>query len=190
MADHGQETSIRAVNRQRLEFLFDGVFAIAMTILVLELKVPELVDRRSPAELLGQLAHHGRAFFSYALSFLVLGVFWYLHHVIFRCLRRITCLSYALHVVLMATAAFFPFCAALLGRYPANPATFPIYFGCILVYQGTSGLLLWVGGRQHALDPDIDPAELKQLRAKCVRSLVGMTFFFTFYSVLRFVISF
>lgn len=54
--------------------LFDGVFAIAMTILVLELKVPELVAQRSVQELAKGLAHQGSTFVSYLLSFFVLGM--------------------------------------------------------------------------------------------------------------------
>lgn len=77
-----QETSPRdpiAINKARLEFLWDGIFAIAMTILVLELRVPEISDRRSSAELLRRLGHDASVFGSWLLSFIVLSVFWNNH---------------------------------------------------------------------------------------------------------------
>ena len=61
----------------RVEMLTDGVFAIAMTILVLELHVPEAVEPGHLGEALAELAPK---LFTYALSFLVLGVYWVGHH--------------------------------------------------------------------------------------------------------------
>ena len=61
---------ISIISRNRLEMLCDGIFAIAMTILVLELKVPELVDRHSAAELAQSLERNRATFISYLLGFL------------------------------------------------------------------------------------------------------------------------
>src|SRR5512135_351823 len=111
----------RDVSKGRLEFLFDGVFAIALTILVLEIKLPEqLQDRRSFSELGRALLHNGRTFISYVMSFFVLSGFWIGHNQIFAQVRRISKTAMAIHVWLMAWAAFVPFCAHLIGRYPGN----------------------------------------------------------------------
>jgi len=176
-----QDSPVYGVNKARLEFLLDGVFAIAMTILVLELKVPELSDRRSAGELFSQLAHHGRIFFSYLFTFIVLGVLWYKHHVLYRCLRKVTRLMYALHIVLMAAAAFFPFCAALLGRYPGNPTTYPVYLGCIWVYVVALWLLWWLAAKQKALDPSLEDTQLRRLLARNFKVAIRVTVVFALY---------
>ena len=116
--EHGASPS--AISKGRLEFLYDGIFAIAMTILVLELKVPELNDRHSIGELAHALAHHGPTFASYLLSFLMLGIFWSRHNHDYRHFHRITYPMLVMTLVQLAAAAFFPFCAAMLGRYPQN----------------------------------------------------------------------
>jgi uncharacterized membrane protein len=175
------DSPVHGVNKTRLEFLLDGVFAIAMTILVLELKIPELSDRRSASELLTQLAHHGRTFFSYLVTFLVLGVLWYKHHVLYRCLARVTGPIYALHIVLMATAAAFPFCAALLGRYPANATTYPIYFGCIWTYQAALCLIWWLAVKQRAFEPSVGETQVRALLSRNLKIALRMTIVFTLY---------
>src|SRR5438094_5500342 len=79
-----ERATASVISKSRLEMLFDGVFAIAMTILVLELKVPELVNIRSVDELRRALVHQAPTFFSYLLSFSVLGMFWYRHNNLYR----------------------------------------------------------------------------------------------------------
>ena len=64
------------MHKARLETLVDGVFAIAMTILVLEVKVPEIADGRSTDALLHALAHHGYVIGAYFFSFAMLALFW------------------------------------------------------------------------------------------------------------------
>src|SRR6266511_3835422 len=135
--------SASVITKSRLEFLFDGVFAIAMTILVLELKVPELADRHSIPELAAALAHGLPTFVSWLLSFVVLGMFWYRHNHQYRHYQRITHGMLVLHFVQLAAAAFFPFCAALFGRYSFNPLAGLFYVSSIFVYAFAS-LANWV----------------------------------------------
>ncbi len=65
------------VPRERLDALTDGVFAFAMTLLVLNLELPDDFSPTSAAELLGALGDLRSGFFSYVISFVVLAVFWY-----------------------------------------------------------------------------------------------------------------
>src|SRR6185436_12762553 len=104
-----EHTAVPVVSKSRLEFLFDGVFAIAMTLLVLELKVPELVDRLSIVELARGLAHEASTLVSYLISFVVLGVFWYRHNHQYHSFHAISRGMLVLHFVQLAAAAFFPF---------------------------------------------------------------------------------
>ena len=158
-----------AINRSRVEFLFDGVFAIAITILVLELRVPELTDRHSSAELARGLRALAPTFGSYLLSFFVLGNFWYRHNHHYRYFRTITPAILVLHFVQLAAAAFFPFCAALFGRYPFNPLGAAIYVGCVLVFQLAS-LAAWiVGWRTGAMSPELTPETYRRSVRRMLR---------------------
>ena len=140
-----------AISRSRLETLYDGIFAIAMTLLVLELKVPELVDRHSVRELAQQLGHNGPTFFSYVLTFVVLGVLWYRHNVHFRHYRVVTKGILALHLVELAAATSFPFCAALMGRYPTNGLARVVYVASVLVFTWASFAMLVLAKRSGSL---------------------------------------
>jgi Predicted integral membrane protein len=95
-------------DKKRIAALFDGVFAVAMTILVLELKLPRLQDGDSIGELWAALRNHGSTFFSYLLSFFILGSLWIVHSRIFGKLLRISGAALAVHMALLITAAFFP----------------------------------------------------------------------------------
>lgn len=64
------------MSKARMETLVDGVFAIAMTLPIVEVKVPELVNPKSAAELLGSLHHALPTAIAYFLSFFMLGLFW------------------------------------------------------------------------------------------------------------------
>jgi uncharacterized membrane protein len=163
-------SAVSTVSRARLEFLVDGIFAIAMTILVLELKVPEIADRHSRVELVTALGHHAGTFISYLLSFVMLGILWHSHNRHYRHFQRITTRMLILTLAQVAMAAFFPFCAALFGRYPTNPVSIMFYVGCVMVYQWAA-LLAWLAaGRAGALDPQLPPAESARLRK---RNLTG-----------------
>ena len=170
-----------AISRTRLEFLFDGIFAIAMTILVLELKVPELVDRRSVGELASALHHHASTFGSYLLSFLMLGMFWYRHNQHYPHYQTITRVMLGLHFVQLAAAAFFPFCAALFGRYPTNNLGSVIYIGCVLVYM-SAALANWVVARRSgALGCEVTDAEYQRIRNRTMRGVVIIFALFGFF---------
>ncbi|HPS78691.1 MAG TPA: TMEM175 family protein [Thermoanaerobaculaceae bacterium] len=160
------------ISKTRLEFLYDGIFAIAMTILVLELKIPELAERRSSAELLQHFAHHAPAFGSWLLSIVMLGIFWFRHQQLYRCLHRITRSLLVVHLWLMATAAFFPFCAALVGRYPGNRIAVIAYLGGAWLHVAALTALWIVAQRQEALDPQLDPVEVKQITRRFLRRTI------------------
>ena len=174
---------VPAINRSRLEFLFDGVFAIAMTILVLELKVPELVDRHSIQELARALAHQAPTFASYLLSFGMLGILWYRHNLQYQHFRVITGSMLVLHFIQLAAAAFFPFCAALMGRYPTNGLSQLVYISCILVYAWAS-LANWViAGRSGSLGPETAAADFLRSRNKLFRGCLGLSAVFVIYLI-------
>jgi uncharacterized membrane protein len=176
---HATSDQLHPISRARLEMLFDGIFAIAMTILVLELKVPEeLADRRSVAELAHALAHSAATFGSYLLSFAMLGMLWYRHNVFYRHLRHVTRGMLVLHFVQLAMAAFFPFCAAMLGRYPANSLPLVFYAGCIMLYVWAMLATWLLAHRVGAINPQLDAAGYAAIRTRIVRSCIIITVLF------------
>ncbi len=164
-----------AISKYRLELLFDGIFAIAMTILVLELKVPELTDRHSVSELARALWHNAPTFFSYLFSFSVLGMLWYRHNTHYRHFQFITRRMLALHFVQLSMAAFFPFCAALLGRCPTNRLTPVVYTACIMVYLWSSFAIWIVAKKAGALSPDLSREEYAKSRKRYLRGCIIVT---------------
>jgi uncharacterized membrane protein len=185
MGKNAESAFKKEVSKGRLEFLFDGVFAIAMTILVLELKLPELHDKRSGHELGQALLHHGRTFIGYIISFVILSAFWIGHNTIYAKLTRITRTILAIHVWLLAVSAFIPFCAHLIGRYPGNPLAMMVYIGTALAY--TLGMLTLViaAEKQKLFDPAIPPGDVMKLRRGFIRAVLGLIFIFLYYLFVR-----
>jgi uncharacterized membrane protein len=129
-------------------------------------------------ELAGALAHHGATFFSYVFSFLMLGVLWFRNNQTYRHFHHITKTMLALHLLQLAMAAFFPFSAALLGRYPTNPLVMVIYSGCVMLYAWAF-LAEWVTAKvSGAIEPSVNPMDYKRQRRRSIRGCVIVTAIF------------
>lgn len=162
------------IHRARLETLVDGVFAIAMTILVLEVKVPELSDRRDAEELLHALLHHGYVIGAYFFSFAMLGLFWVWHHRLAEKVREIDVPLLVCALSFLSLVCFFPFAAALLGRYTTNLTALLVYvpvIGLILLLQT---LFFWLAMRRGLLIETFTPA---QNRAAHSHNLMGLAIY-------------
>jgi uncharacterized membrane protein len=115
-------------SKARIEMLCDGVFAIAMTLLVLELKVPELPKQTPLAELWHALGEQRLSYFAFVLTFMLAGSFWIQHHVLFHYLARATRSLAALNLVFLMFVSLLPFSTSLFARF-GTPAGIPFYFG-------------------------------------------------------------
>jgi uncharacterized membrane protein len=149
------------VSKSRLETLFDGVFAIAMTLMVLEIKIPELENRGSLEEFVKAMKHNVPSVVAFLLSMGMLGMFWYRHHRQYHFLSRITPGLLAINLAFLGAVAFFPFSAGVLGKYPMN-------FGVYFVYLPNALLLVallsaqWFHARRHGLlVADLAPANAR-----------------------------
>lgn len=126
------------MHKARVEALVDGVFAIAMTILVLEVKVPSVADKLSAHELWHALAHDGVVILAYFVSFLALGIFWVWHHKLMEKVAQVDLPMLVCCLIFLALVCFFPFVAALFGRYPLNLTSniaYVVLLGLILSVQ-------------------------------------------------------
>lgn len=111
-----------AASATRLETLADGVFAIVMTLLVLELGVPAITGADNAA-LTGALAGMWPEFLIYALSFMVLGVYWLMHKMIFDVIIGADPPLVWLNILFLMTVGLIPFSTALVGEHGDLPIT-------------------------------------------------------------------
>ncbi len=98
---------------ERSAALADGIYAVAMTLLVIDLRLPE----GAPADLLPVLTELLPRFETWAISFFVLALFWFGQNRAFHQLRHVDGRLVALNIVQLACVSLMPFCCALLGRY-------------------------------------------------------------------------
>ena len=135
----------------RLLALSDGVVAIAITLLVLQLNVPspaKLADPNSAFELAVQLGNGADRLVSYVISFYVIAQFWLVHHRVFR---RITGQQEGLawwNFAFLFTITIMPFTSNLLGEFSANPLAVDIFAANLLLATVATELTVIYGRRK------------------------------------------
>ena len=149
------EASSRTYGRDSLEFartltFTDGLFAIAMTLLVVDLAVPVIKDTNSVHDLGDALGDDTATFVSFFISFAVIGRYWMAHHAFFSQLARIDRGLIGLNLVYLAFIAFLPFPTALLGRYFENPLSIAIYAVNVALVSGME-VVLFSWAQNHGL---------------------------------------
>lgn len=145
------------LSKGRMEALTDGIFAIAMTLLVLELKVPDLPKSTGARELLRKIGEEGPAFFSFLISFLYCGVLWMMHHLAMHFVRHLQLGLVSLNVLFLMSISTMPFSCGLLGHFLRNRAAQEIYFGNLFVAAALLALQ-WLVARKKKLINDDNPA--------------------------------
>ena len=111
-------------SKHRIEALSDAIFAIVMTLLVLDLKVPVAI---APGGLLHALAGDSATWASFVLTFVLAAVFWSLQHQLFDLLKGITHHTLIPTFVFLGFITILPFSTALIGHHP-EPLSFAFYF--------------------------------------------------------------
>jgi len=124
----------------RVLALSDGVFAIIMTLLVLDIRVPQLSGGKPLAAALGELRPSLTAF---VISFIVAGMYWVGHRDLFGLIRRTDRGLVWLNIVYLLPLCLLPFGVGLLGRYDREPAALRIY-GLILSAIAVMRTAIWL----------------------------------------------
>ena len=114
-------------NKNRVEAFSDGIFAIIVTLLVLEIKVPHIHETNSANELTHALLGLLPKFFSWIISFFTVAVIWVNHHRIFKQLKQLDNGIFWWNAVLLLWTSFIPFPTAVLGDYPDNLISIVLY---------------------------------------------------------------
>ena len=143
----------------RVSGFSDGVFAIAMTLLVAGIEIP-----RVPKDELGDaLADDWDAIVSYAVSFAVIGNYWLAHHRFFGRLAHIDDWLVRVNLAYLGLIAFLPFPTALFGRYDGDPAAVALYAGALACASAIETLMLWHARRVGALAREMSDAVFREI---------------------------
>ena len=146
---------------ERIAFFSDAVFAIAMTLLVVQLSVPT-----GPAGELGHtLRARGSKFFAFGLSFLVIGQYWLAHHRVFRHIRRYDLGLLWLNLLWLLAIAFLPFPTAVLGNYPHSKLA-AVFYGLSLFVPSGIGTVLWFYCRRRGLLGEVPERTRRQIETR------------------------
>jgi TMEM175 potassium channel family protein len=156
----------------RILALSDGVFAIAITLLILEIAVPATTsDKDLPKALLELWPRY----LAYVLSFVVIARFWVAHHVAFRLIAGYDTVLVWLNLLLLMFVAFLPFPTAVLGEHNGSAAAAVLYAAAVVLTGAASAAYWWyASGRGRLLRPDVGAARVRAIRA---RALSGPVFF-------------
>jgi uncharacterized membrane protein len=121
------------VGTERIQAFSDGVFAVAITLLILDIHVPALEETRGDAlALLSGMAHLWPHYLSFFLSFLFVGTIWSNHHTMFSYIKRSNQVLIPLNLLLLLCMVVVAFTAGLLGLYINQPAQWV----AVLIYNG------------------------------------------------------
>jgi len=147
----------------RLLALSDGVFAFAMTLLVVQLLVPQLGPGQV-GQLGAKLLDQVPSYFSYLISFVVISIYWFSHHRLFRYVRRWDVWLIALNLGALLFIAVMPFPTAIMGRYGDQTVAVVIYAAIL----GSAGLFIWLmwwyGIRRHLFTASLAQHAARQFR--------------------------
>ena len=131
----GSEEFSRVVN------FSDALFAIAMTLLVVGIEVPDLADSDSVGELADVLSDDLGSFISFVISFAVIGRYWLAHHGFFARLAAVDGGLIGINLVYLMFVAFLPFPTGLLGNFFENPLAIVVYALAVSAVSGMEVVL-------------------------------------------------
>ena len=165
---------------ERIALFSDAVFAIGITLLVIELKIPEIHENVSDKALLHSLGHLVPKFVGFLISFMLIALFWNVHHRMFGFVTSYDRKLKVLNLVFLFFVALMPFSTGFYGEYAGSeelfryqlkiPMTFYVLNFCCM---GFANYFLWrhiINPKNKLAEPLIDPltAKLSKMRSLTV----------------------
>ncbi|MGB9936371.1 MAG: TMEM175 family protein [Methanobacterium sp.] len=148
----------------RIETLVDGIFAIAMTLLVLSIDVPQLAYPVSNDLIIKSLFDLSSNFFNYALSFVLLAIFWRVNHQQFYRIKRTDGLFLWITVIWLLFVVLVPFSTSLTGDYGYLEVP-QIFFNLNLFAIGVMQTLIWYYATEKKyVDKELTQEEIRKSR--------------------------
>jgi uncharacterized membrane protein len=179
------------IGKQRVEALSDGIYAIALTLLVLELKLPSLGHAATNADLLAALQALLPKVLTWFLSFWVMAILWLSQVRVYHLVHSLTPAMVRLELIQLACVSLMPFSTALIGEHGDLPAASVVYAANMLAITvaGTLRTRELLHHKDLHVDAN-DPAALNALRMRawalpaCAATAVGLGFFYPGWNML------
>lgn len=165
---------IQGRNLERLAALSDGIFAVAMTLLVLDLHLPTASQAHSERELLAALCGLGPQWLAYGMSFLTLGIFWAGQQTQLNHMGEGTRDLTWIHLVFLFSITLMPLSTRLLAEFINFRTALIFYWLNILIAGGMLYWSWWYAMRHNLIKPDT-PDEVRA--SICRRILIAQSFY-------------
>jgi uncharacterized membrane protein len=153
------------IGKNRIEALSDGIFAIVMTLLILEIHVPNLPPKAPNVEVAPALIALWPKFASYIVTFVSLGFFWVGHHIMYHAIRRADRTLLWLNIFFFMFVSLLPFSTSVLNAF-SEAFIAPLFFGANLAVIGWILFFQWthVNSQPDMLADFVSPEYRKSVR--------------------------
>ncbi|HEU4717733.1 MAG TPA: TMEM175 family protein [Bacteroidia bacterium] len=149
------------MSKARLEAFSDGVFAIVITLLILDVHIPRGVSYEElPHALAGMIPN----ILTYILSFIIVGLYWISHHQILGMMEKINRPIMWMNILGLMTVSFIPFPASLIGEFPMGRLPV-VFYGCSLLTANFTGFIAWyyMSRCRQLLRHDVTPQMIRAM---------------------------
>ena len=161
-------------NKARLEMLCDGIFTVAMTLLVLELRPPDLPKQSAPAVILHALREHSLPFLAFTLTFMLAGGCWIMHHRMFQHIRGANRALVLLTIPFLMFVTLLPYSTSMLTAFGTrNPVGLTFYIGNQFVLSGLLAVQWLVAQRAGLLTGTADDPDRRRIARMILAQPVG-----------------
>ena len=161
--DNSDETSRNiGFGKNRIETLTDGIFAFSMTLLVTSINIPQVQEEFNATSAYQVIHDVYPDLIHYFLSFVIIAVFWYIHHTQFHKVRSVDLKLLWINVLTLLFVALIPFSTSLVGDYPNSNLAHIVFESNMLV---TGVFIYWqwsyATANRHLIDPTTSPEQVR-----------------------------
>ncbi|MGA2934311.1 MAG: TMEM175 family protein [Methanomicrobiales archaeon] len=163
------------LDKERLMSFSDGIFTIAITLLILEIRLPEIPSAEIDARFLESMVAISPKILGLILSFFIIAMYWLSYHRIFHFIREIDRILVQWNTLFLFCIVFMPFPTYLLGLY-GDHYTIVIFYAANIAVSSAILSRMWIHASKghHLIDPDLDDDFIRYLS---IRSLIPVAVF-------------